>query len=284
MSSRRANPVGSIPEPKYGTKITRKKLILGKMDYILTIHETDSSITYFIGGKNIYCADIQIAKNMDGTFSDKASLSKIRKDDACYVGGVYEEGVTTAEIFKFALQLLYDMYPNVKSLRFNDTSYIHCDNGFPMTLATLKLLTNGKTWYQNTFGAKFISPDDEKFLEKELVRMNKIKQETSFNTFSNKFPIKSINLPIEEIEIMYNTSSTWQDFLKGIENKIGKHAFCDVLSERYELFVNDFLSVPKMEYYQFVVAIQNIGQNYKIQNMAGGSRKNKTRRFRWVNP
>jgi hypothetical protein len=284
MSTRKVNPVGSIPLAKHGAIIERKRLQLGNTQYIMTSHETDTSITYYIGSRTIYCVDINITKKMDNsTFVNRATLSKIRKDDACYAGTVYEEGITTANLFKFALQFLFDKHPSVKTLVFNDSSSIKCDNGFPMDLAIFKMLTDGKTWYQKTFGANFLSKEDENNIRREIERINELKQQTPFNIFSNNFPVKSINLPFDEVQAKYEETKTWQDFFKWIEQKIGKRKLCNVLSERYDLFVNHFLVMPKMDRYQFQTTVQNIGQPYSIEAMEGGGRKKrKTRRFRWV--
>jgi hypothetical protein len=290
MSSRRANPAGFIQPPRSSnTYVSKKRLILGNMVYTMTIYDSPNGINFYIGSNKIYCIDINIFKNNDGSFVNFALLSKIRKDSECYAGGVYEEGVTSSNLFKFAIQFLFDKFPTIEKLHFNDTSNIPCDNGFQMNLATLKFLTTGKTWYEKSFHAVLVSESDKHTIQNHIQRLNKLKQDTPYEVFANKFPINSIQLPLEYIIELYNNTNTWQDFFMAIETKVGKHKFCNILSEKYYAFVDGFLGIPNFEAFKYEVNITNIHQKYELEDISGGGSRikkvKKTRkrlRFRWV--
>ena len=92
-------------------------------------------------------------------------------------------------------------YPEVKLISFTDLSERKCDNGVNVSLAAMKYLTDGQTWYEHRFKAK-IHPLNEINYNVMKERIDKLKKETSWDSFSNRWMNReSIEISMEELRI-----------------------------------------------------------------------------------
>ena len=107
---------GRIPPLKGGAKMTIRYIKSGSKNMVMTLHETDTSITIYVGNRTIYCIDVQLLKKVNGELYDVGNLSKIRCIDD------FEKGTDSIMIMKLVISYIHSNYPIVKTLRFTDLS------------------------------------------------------------------------------------------------------------------------------------------------------------------
>jgi hypothetical protein len=166
-----------------------------------------------------------------------------------------------------------DHYSNVKYLLFNDKSTKTCDDGNSVSLAAMKFLTDGKTWYEDHFDISF---DDfnKSIYEKIKKNIITIKNQLSFDTFSMYSNIKYLNISDDILREAYNNSNTWQGFFSFIRNKIGISKLCIWLSRNnwLDIFLNTILKM-NLSSIQFMLNIKQYdNMSYRIVNTTGGTR------------
>jgi hypothetical protein len=261
---------GKIPPAKQGVRVTTKLVKSSTKRMIMTIHESDRSVTIYVGNATIYCIDVQILKKVNGEFYDVGNLSKIRWDKVCSLADDFQKGTDSIMLLKLVISYIHSNYPVVTSLRFTDMSTKECDDGSQINLAALKYLTVGKTWYEDNFGA---SIDEERrdfynILGKQLLEK---KQKTSWEQLKTVIPIDKLFLPEEEVKDLYTKARTWQEFLNPILQRHGKVKTCMVFSPWFDVFVFGYLRISFISL-QYSLPIKDHGIEYTVSDFKGGNR------------
>jgi hypothetical protein len=275
MSRKLIRP-GTIPSPKReDDTIVRKKVTINQKQMIITEYLSELGVTIYIGNQNVYCIDIQLYRNKYGIFTDIGNLTKIRWDEVCSLTHDFKKGSDTEMILNVAMKYIYETYPGVRFLSFNDLSTKECDNGTSVSLSAMKLFTDGRTWYEQHFHA-MIDPQYSEVYDHMKLKADEIKRTMSWDQFQS-FAVFNNMIPIDEIKELYESSSTWQLFLKAIKEKVNgddKGRFCEWLSTKnwFDNFVQSKLRFNLMAV-QFLIDISKFNIEYTIELMKGGRNK-----------
>ena len=281
MSSRRPKPQGLIEPPKESHTTKRFTIESGGKKMILTLFETENSVLLYLGGHSIYCVNAHVEKSKKGFF-DEGTLIKVRYDTECAVDSKFDEGKDTIMIVKLINTFIKNTYPDVKTLRFTDTSTRECDNGAKISLIGMKFFTDGKTWYESRFNSS-IYPDSEFAYKTLMDRADTLKANTSWDAFFD-LPVPETDLPLpkEKLEAIYTTSNTFQEFFRTIRDEIGVARLCIWFSVN-SWFERKFLRFVKFDPFllKFLMTVNDFNEEYTLSPLAsGGWRGGKTRRFR----
>jgi hypothetical protein len=281
MSTRKAKRQGLIEPPRDVITTKKEKIIFEgtieekytKKTMIITTYETINTITIYIGNYDIYCMDVQLLKDSISGTVNTGYLTKVRWDSVCSIDEPFKNGIDTIIMIKALILYINDNYSNVKYLLFNDKSTRICDDGNSVSLAAMKFLTDGKTWYEDHFD---ISIDDNNKYIYDKIKKNttSIKNQLSFDTFSMYSNIKYLNISDEILKESYNNSHTWQVFFSFIRDKIGISKLCIWLSKNnwFDIFINTILRM-NLSSIQFMLDIKKYNNiSYKIVNTSGGGR------------
>ena len=233
---------GKIPPPKEGAKVTIRSISVGKKRMIMTIHETSGSITIYVGNRTVYCIDVFLEKNLLGKILPLGNLSKLRWDKVCTLDDDFEKGKDSVMLLKLVISFIHSNYPSVKEIIFTDLSSKECDDGNTISLAALKYLTVGKTWYEETFGASLdkgqISFYDN--MEKQLLEK---KKNITWGYLKEIMPAGKMEIPEDEIKELYEKTSRWQDFFYPIVERLGKSKTCILFAPWFDRFVRTYLRI-----------------------------------------
>jgi hypothetical protein len=283
MSTRRAKRQGTIEPPRDVISTKREKVIvegingntIRKKIMIITTYETVNTITIYAGNRDIYCMDIQLLKDIDTNTANIGYLTKARWDSVCSIDEPFGRGADTIIMIKLLVSYIKDNYPNVTQLLFNDMSTKTCNDGNSVSLAAMKLLTDGKTWYESHFNISVEGAND--YLYNTLkTTINTKKQELSFDKFAMYSNINYLEINTEELRQIYNKSNTWQAFFSYIRDQIGVSKLCIWFSRNnwFDIFLNTILKI-NIASIQFILNIKKYNDiKYTINNV-GGNYKNK---------
>lgn len=283
MSTRKAKRQGLIEPPRDAISTKKEKIIFdgtiekkySKKTMIITTYETINTIIIYIGSYDIYCIDVQLLKDNTSHTSNIGYLTKARWDSICSLDEPFGKGVDTIIMIRALIMYINDHYPNVKYLLFNDKSTKTCDDGNSVSLAAMKFLTDGKTWYEDHFDIS-IDEFNKSIYEKIKKNIIVIKKDLSFDKFSMYSNIKLLDIPNDELKELYNNNNNWQDFFSYIRDKIGISKLCIWLSKNnwLDIFLNTILKM-NLASIQFMLNIKQYDNtSYKIINtMNGGYRK-----------
>jgi len=232
MSSRRVKRQGTIEVPRGTIKTEQSHVIANKKHMIITEFHTQDGVTIYIGSETIYCIDVLLRK-IEGSdvFEPIGLLSKIRWDGECSLNDPFEKGSDTIMIFQLIISYLRNKYPDVKVLQFTDLSTRACDNGASVSLAAMKLFTDGKTWYEDRFEA-CIDPLYEEIYNKMKSHADTIKKTMSWDVFSTYLKNDEKIIDNGTVQTFYEETTTWQDFFSKIRDTVDKSKFCIWLSTR----------------------------------------------------
>jgi hypothetical protein len=264
---------GMIPEWQRGVTVERHIVFMNKKSLIVTIHNTVSSTTIYIGNDKTYCIDAMIMKPSSGADIRIGILEKIRYDEECVLGeNRFERGRDTTALLKLLLSYIHDNYPHVTHLLFNDMSMRVCDDGNEVSLALMSYLATGKTWYETHFGAFRDTVAEQTFRQREGL-FQEAKTRVSWEAMSG-FINAPLPIPEEEMRILYNAAATWQEFFGPLRARIGIQQFCIFLAPWIRNFamcyLRDTFTSP-----QFLLPVGNYGIHYKTR---GGKRHRRTKR------
>ena len=247
---------------------------------ILTVFEELNSLTFYLGGYKVYCVDAQIVKLTPTVFLDEGYLSKVRYDTQCSTlrvenekEAIFEKGKDTSMILRLMMTYIKNTYPQVKTLTFTDLSTKKCDNGASISLSAMKLFIDGRSWYEDHFGAKII-PKMEQVYRSIIDDANEKKRQLKWSDFYEYFIINTTPpMETKKIESFYNESQTWQEFFKKIRDDIGVSALCIWFSQNY-WFEKAFLKYVKFNLlnFSFLLTIADFSQEYTIEPFTGGWR------------
>ena len=281
MSTRRTKRPGLIEPPRDVISTKRERVfiectvdnVVHKKVMIISTYETINTITIYVGNRDIYCMDVQLLKDDETQTAESGYLTKVRWDSVCSIGEPFGKGIDTIIMVKLLVLYIHSTYPNVKQLLFNDMSTRTCDDGGSVSLAAMKLLTDGETWYEAHFD---ITTD--KF-NRDMYNMIKTnitnrKKELTFDKFSIYSNINTLDIPSEELRYIYDNSNNWQEFFSEIKHKIGISKLCIWLSRHnwFDVFTHTILKI-NISSIQFTLNIKPYAEiRYTIVNNNGGRR------------
>lgn len=264
---------GMIPEWRPGVTIERDIVFMNKKSLVVTIYDTVTATTIYIGSDKVYCIDAMIMKPPSGADISVGLLTKIRYDKDCVLGSnTFERGRDTTTLLKLLLSYIRDNYPHVTHLLFNDMSMRTCDDGNEVSLALMSYLATGKTWYEKHFGAFRDTIPAQIFRQREG-QFQEAKKRVSWEAM-RAFISVPLPVPEEEMRALYESATTWQEFFGPLSARIGISQFCIFLAPWVRNFamcyLRDTLTSP-----QFLMPVGNYGIHYKTR---GGKRRRHTKR------
>jgi hypothetical protein len=277
--TRRVKRQGTIEPPLDVIKTVREKVIvegiygntIRKKVMIITTYETINTITIYIGNRDIYCIDVQLLKDNETNTVNTGYLTKARWDSVCSIEEPFSNGADTIIMIKLLVTYIHDNYPNVSELLFNDMSTKTCDDGNSVSLAAMKVFTDGKTWYESHFDIS-IDPNNKYIYDTMKENITIKKQEITFDKFSMYSNINYLQISNDKLNKLYNNSQTWQEFFSKIRDEIGVSKLCIWLSKNnwFDIFLNTILKV-NISTIQFMLTIKKYNEiKYRIVNNVGG--------------
>ena len=287
MSTRRAKRPGTIEPPRDVISTKREKIFIEskggnkttKKVMIITTYETINTIRIYIGNRDIYCMDVQLLKDSETQTATTGHLEKARWDTVCSLDEPFGKGTDTILMIKTLINYIKNTYPNVEALTFNDMSTKTCDDGSSVSLAAMKLFTDGETWYETHFDIS-LDTYNKSLYETIKKTINEKKRELSFDKFSMYSNTSALSIQNGKLRIIYDESDTWQKFFSEIRNIVGISKLCVWLSKNnwFDIFLHTILKV-NIASILFMLEVRPYDNIiYKLINNIGGkyrfSRKN----------
>lgn len=262
MSSRRPKPKGMI-EYRASDTVTKKTARVGDKVMIITQVESDTSVTIYIGSNEIYCIDAQVLKLNDTEYAEIGNLTKIRWDSVCSIEAPFERGKDTIMILEFAMTYIHNTFPGVKWMKLTDMSERECSGG-TVNLAAMKLLTEGKTWYQSRFHA-IIHPSYTAGWDKDMDAANKLKESMPWDDFYFYSKAGDNVIAADRIKELYESNNTWQGFFKSILDSTNVVTFCGWISQNgwFNRFVSMRLNINTASV-PFIIDVTQFSKEYDI--------------------
>jgi hypothetical protein len=263
---------GDYPKEYLG-EVTKIKGYIGTKSFIITSDETSRKITIYIGGRDKWCITADLIK-VDNIVQPIGYLIKLRHDVVCYLDNDFKSGSDTRQLVYFLMKYIYNKYPTVIGLKFNDLSTRKCDNNIDVNLAMMTYLYTGKTWYEKNFSA-YVSPDDSYTLQGYIDKFNRSKyipwDEMSDTIVNNEFS----QFTDKELEELYNNTDTWQGFFGTIVKKIGIPNFCNFISLWLDRFILRYFN--NLTGINYILPVKDTVVNYSLNSYTGG--KKSTRKY-----
>lgn len=156
---------GDYPIPQDNETLTKKTIRIGTIQtFLLVTHETNKSIHIYVGGHDKWCIYCDIIKDMDTKrIKEMGYITKIRFDISCSLEHTFARGGDTKMLIKFLIQYIFNTYPTVRELAFNDLSVRTCDNDTDVNLAVMTYLYSEETWYMKNFSAHVLPSYDNEW-------------------------------------------------------------------------------------------------------------------------
>ena len=203
---------------------------IGDYPFLLTIHESNSSYSLYIGENNVYFIDASVFKDKD-IFRNSIINATQANINNLYYASKYKTGVDPTLLLKYMITYIQNTYLHVTSIFFTS-------NDSP-ELSVMTYLHSGKSWCENNLGA-YID-------ELPFITEYRIKAEKRFQENKSICPWQLLNdfiacqTPIDEsvLEEMYTSAKTWQEFFKSIYITLGESEYYIFLSKwlhRFMLF------------------------------------------------
>ena len=200
--------------------VTKTVINVGAKRLRLTIHATSNndSENLYLGSAETYYLYAQIIHPSSPFYA------AMGHSDAILVKIRYNTGDTTLFV-ALLVTIIKERYPLITGLQFT------CGNNISVDLSEIYYITTGKTWYESRFGAHLVDEDDvAKFRSstaqfqdrKRLIPWTAMKQEMCLPL---SFPV-----PEKELQQMYESAVTWQDFFGPLLSRIGMDEFCLVVA------------------------------------------------------
>jgi hypothetical protein len=260
---------------------TIEAFAVGSKTLKVTTYETQDTYTIFVGGHELYCIECMIYKP-ESSFAriiptNIARLVQIYYNLNCSLEGNFQRGLDTTRIFQTLCELIRKKYKHIDTVSLTDASFRTCDNGHDVDLAVMTYLRTGKTWYEKNYGAYLDQSDVPKFNTMEQ-RMHQLKEIMTWNEF--KQFIKGVFLITEkEMQMMFETAATWQDFFGPLSDKMGISDFCIFVSP----WLGSFWDLSKHSFSSgtYYIPLKNIPTiEYKPVEYKRGGRRFTAKRLR----
>lgn len=262
--------MGDIVPPTGSGIPQRYKIIASGKSLKVSIYETNTAHTIFIGGHHKFCIDCLIVKG-----SDTAFLAHIYSNVECSLEKNFLGGHNAKMILHLLLSFLKKHFPHITSVEFNDTSNKTCDNKHIVELYEMSYIHTGKTWYENNFEARLQQSDEIKFKKEEENFQRRKGTWDDFKTYLRG------ELPLDELIMknMFDNSSSWQQFFSELVEQIKIAPFCEFIAPWLHTFMvkNMRFSFTFATYYIQLSDYSPISFEESI--FRGGNRRYTAKRF-----
>lgn len=212
------------PYPSFAIPVKREIVkTMDNMSYCLVTYESDTSVMLFLGGEHTYCVKIQINKPYEFNLGN---ISNIYFNELCSLNKKLERGLDTQYLLRTMIAIIKQRYPQITKLTFTDASERECNEKYTIPLFHLYYILYGQTWYMKTFGAT-MSPKDKQKYDMADKKLQNLKTTLTWKEFYTTIITDTVlPLPYEDMEQLYNKTTTIQDFFIQIRDKIGASNFC----------------------------------------------------------
>jgi hypothetical protein len=127
---------GDYPKALNNEIITKKVIQLDALQsFLLVTYETNRIINIYLGGHDKWCIYSHLVKDDNNEIKEMGYITKIRYDKACSLNHRLTRGGDMTQLISFLIQYIYNTYPNVKEMTYNDLSTRSCDNDTDVSLA-----------------------------------------------------------------------------------------------------------------------------------------------------
>lgn len=263
---------------KYLVETPHYQFILNAIERKTPYH----SMKLFVGeeGKKL-CLDVQIMfpdnneRILQFINPSVAVLEKIEALEECSFLEISEEYMDEysfgKEILNAFIAILHANIPHVKSIKFNDKSYIPCNRACRETLdlPTYYIALYGKTWYEMNFNAYISSKQlyTDYRTKVESYSSEKAKKFISFSEISllptihtNSYAETQFYENYAKYEKIYNASKTLPEFFKQLNQLIERKDRCKFFKSWLEQFIQS--KIPINREWQF-----DLQNNQKMTNI-----------------
>ena len=225
---------------------------------------TPISKHFLIGNTDNLCLSLNLQTiESKEIFGEKliaiANLNNIEKYYECILHTITEDEFENTQFTKEMLLRVFDYirenYPHVKTIKFNDKSYIPCDRkkNDTVDLLTYSIALYGKTWYENNFNAYLPKIQAKKYYEEIQKYMSKTtKKNMSWINFSKEIFMKAsenaYNIFMkneDKFRYIYDNSATFPDFFKTISKLIDREQKCSFFKYWMEQFIYSQIRIER---------------------------------------
>ncbi len=212
------------PYPSFSTPVKRELVqSADNISFCLITVESDTSDLLYLGGQHSFCVKIQINKPYE---LNSGNITNVYYDELCSLNKRLKRGLDTQYLLRTMIAIIKQRYPMITKLTFTDASERDCDGVYKIPLFHLYYILYGQTWYMKTFGAT-MSPKDRQKYDAADKKMQNLKTSLTWDKFyKNIIANHKLYLPYEEMEQIYNTTSSIQDFFIRVRDKLGAPDFC----------------------------------------------------------
>lgn len=263
--------------PRNSDPITQQVIHTGKKEILVRTYETQRTIQLYFGGKGKWCVHVELITDPDtNQLRPIGYLVKIRYDELCSLSHALERGGDTKLLMNIVLQYVAEHYPAVTHLSFNDLSTRTCDNQTDVNLAVMTVFYTGGTWYQKNFGA-ILAPQSVEEWERYKTAYDALKTTQSWEiireTITNHAQI--LDMTNAEMEALYTTSSTWENFFQALVQRYEIGRFCMFVSEWIDRWIAKYFNNLQGLTYWMPVTVKNV--SYRIQPFQEGGKTSSRR-------
>jgi hypothetical protein len=261
---------GYYPDKRENETVTKTKLQIGKKNILLITYESERAINIYVGGPEKWCIHCELIKR-ENQVQPLGYLIKLRYDMLCSLEHNFAKGHDIKQILYILSRYIYDKYPNVKELSFNDLSTRQCDNENDVNLAVMTFLYAGKTWYEKNFNAYIASHNKSemekikrKYSEAKSIPWEEMKETVRNNPYSG--------MTDDEMGELYMNTETWKEFFETIYDKIEIADFCMFISTWVDAFIQKYFN--NLQGLTYIMPIVRYNIDYKESNYVnvGGRR------------
>lgn len=257
-----------------GTSEIKQTVKIGTKSLLMTIRENSDSVNIYIGGHDLYCIYIYIMKDKS-IYSSRfdtsiANLPGIEYNQNCSLEYNFRRGIDSTMILKFAITYVFNKYPHVKGISFNDASFRACDNGKQVSLAMMSYISTGQTWYEKNFGAYLTSesfthfePIKQKFQDAKAT----LSWEIMKGIMDNSFPIDE-----SKMKELYESAKTWQEFFGPIKDAIDISGFCIFVEPWLNNFINETMDYSILGL-KYILPVKDYAVVYTLSEYQRGGRR-----------
>lgn len=169
------------------------------------------SFTINIGSKTKQCVQLQVPARE--TNKTDALLIWVEADEECSLERYIQKGLAQHMVL-LGITLVRQINPKIKTISFDDTSSFKCalpdDTEIRVPMKAFHIAFHGSTWYEYYFDA-MLKQDHAKYCDSKKNLYDPHYKPDEFNFINGELQ--------EELEPLYNASSTWYEFFQRISKK-----------------------------------------------------------------
>lgn len=245
--------------------------------------EQPESFVINLGSREKYCVQIRVPSRESGLTD--AYLMWVESSENCSLEKYVEAGLAK-HMTLLGFTITRQLNPKIKTISFEDTSSFDCklpnSTTTKVPMKAFYIVFYNSTWYEATFGAKL----KRNYAEYCKLKENMFSKENKPQTFD------FVNDKLQqELEPLYNSTTSWHEFFKAISTKYGKKK-CGVIypwlsNALYEVFKSNIFDDTKWyidltDAYEKIPQIQYTLVDIKEEQKGGKHKtmkKKKQRRF-----